>query len=357
LLSNKKGENMKQIIFEDPQKELIIEWNTEYTSELIEILNNTVWGTKGTLYKMHDLEKEFKTFTEPYYVTLKENSAPVGVCLFNKKRIKINNILYDCFYLCVLSVKSSKSGQGYGTLLISQSTDYFLNMLGNNGIVYAYVEADNEKSLRVFQKSNFDYLDSFIVPVFSRINPKWDQNIDQLDHSESNLMLSLLNEHYREYCWTDFNYSFDPKNYYTLKDNNEIIAGIQVKEFCWTIENLPGISGKIIVKIFHHLPILKELFNPQSYKFLKIGNIYVKSGYEKKLLKLIESVLASKNLTTCLTYINVQTTQAKLISKIFQNGLLSSSYSKANILIKFKNPQLKIYLDHKPLWISISDSI
>lgn len=170
-------------------------------------------------------------------------------------------------------------------------------------------------------------------------------------------MLDSLIEHYQEYSWTDLDYSFDPQNYYILKENNEILAGMQVKEFCWTIENLPGISGKIIVNTFHRLPVLKELFNPRNYQFLKIGNIYVKKGFEKKLIGLIEAVLVLKGLKTCITYINTKTNQDQLIAKLLQSGLLSSSSLEVKVFVKGNDPQANLWSEHEPLFISISDSI
>lgn len=294
---------MGTVIYKTQDNKIVIEYEKTCSKDFLKIIEETSWGTKDTLYTMHNLEDELNSLGEVYYVTLKDCGIPSAVCALNKKRVSIDGEC-DASYLFLVSVVKSKQGKGLGTRLVSKVAEYFLARLNGRGIIYAYVEEDNIHSEKMFGKNSFIKLGGFEVPIFSRLNPRKNDDVIKLINGDREKVLDILKNQYGTHVLTDFNQSLEYENYYIYREKDEILAGAQIKKFTWTFTNLPGISGRIMLSVLPHMPIINKVFDPKNYTFLKLGNIYVKEGYEAKLTALIQALLFKHKLHMAMVYID-----------------------------------------------------
>jgi RimJ/RimL family protein N-acetyltransferase len=347
----------RSVIFQ--HKDILIEYDRAYNYEFLQLLDKTQWGAKDTLYTMENLQEELDKLKDAYYVMLRRNTELIAVCVLNKKVIPINERPCNIFYICDFAVKKDEIGQGYGSLLLSKTTEFFYDQM-DKGILYGYVEEENTRSLNAFIIAGHNKIGSFAISIFSRIYPKANKNIRKLYKEETASMLEELQKSYTGHSLLDLHESFDYKNYYVYEHNNHILAGVQVKRLTWKITNLPGIGGKVIVKILPYIPVFRKLINPKKYRFLKVGNLYLKAGHEESLNKLLHSILSENKLTTCLCYCDPESPVYKKLSHILNSGLLSKAVNtRALVMGKHKGlseDEIEM-LTNSPLHLSMNDSI
>ena len=109
---------------------------------------------------------------------------------------------------------------------------------------------------------------------------------------------------------------FRTRAYYTIKDQQgQIVGGAQVNPDLWKIISLPGITGKIILNTFTHLPYLNRLFN-KKYQFITIEGIYYKPGTEQYLEILFESLLSMYRVNSAIIPVDADSTLYKTLKSI-----------------------------------------
>ncbi|MEL6852682.1 MAG: hypothetical protein AAFP92_29505, partial [Bacteroidota bacterium] len=106
-------------------------------------------------------------------------------------------------------------------------------------------------------------------------------------------------------------------------ENGEIVAGVQVRVRQWTVQELPGREGKLMLHVLPHIPILRRVFNPRAFRFGGFDGLYVKKGHENILPDLFEGVLAAERLHSAMLWLDDQTALFHLIDQLPGMGLLS----------------------------------
>jgi hypothetical protein len=308
---------------------------------------------------MHDLKHELDKVLKPYYITLEKDNKPVAVCLVNEKSIAFQNRMYPAYYLCVLSVIPGECNKGYGSLLVAKVTGYFSGLLPEKGLIYAYVEKENERSQKAFIKAGYTDIGAFKASVYSCFNPRENTTVEKIRPEDTTTVIDLLQQLYEFHNFLDFKSSFDADSYYVEKKNGTIVVGTQVKKFKWSFLELPGLSGKIILKVFPYLPVIRKLFNPRVYEFLKIGNIYFAEGSENRIPGLMEAVLSRESLKVCMAFTNTRSPENRVIAIWVKHGLLSSVEAEGKVYSRLKgfSEEEVALVQKEPLTISISDSI
>jgi hypothetical protein len=287
---------MYDVIYEDKERNIVIQRSSTYTPAFIALLERTVWGTSGVLYTEHGVANALDRIGEPHFLTLTVNDELVAVAVRIRKTTRVGQNVYRAFYLAALAVDRPKMARGYGKLLTEQSRLHFLREVGERGMLYSYIEAGNVRSLELNKKVGFQPLGLFHAVMFSRLRPKDDARVRRLKETERETLVQLLNDQYTDHALLDFEHSVKANDYYVLKRAGEIVAGVQTEERHWTIRRLPGAGGLILVKVLPYIPILRRLFTAGNYHFLKLGNIYARMRHEAEIFTLIEALLARQHL-------------------------------------------------------------
>jgi L-amino acid N-acyltransferase YncA len=307
---------------------------------------------------MHGLEKDIQMFHRPVFAYVREKGALIGGIVFNSKDIALHRETIPSFYICLFAVLAEKSGQGFGTLLLREVTRFLL-MQKERCLMYGYIEKENIPSIKAFGKVGFQSMGNFVVSAFGTIRPRIQDNVLQLEQDDEPKISALLEDHYQTHTLRDWKASIIRHEYYVIKINNEILAGLQVKQFTWSFIQLPGLSGAFILKVLPKVPVLRRLFNPKKYRFLKIGNIFYRSGRENYVLSIIRHLLAQHRLTICMAYLDpASPVQDKIIGQM-KRGILSTVDSGAAVwaLPKGLSEDELRCIKKKSLHISILDSI
>lgn len=280
---------------------LHVERAKEASIETTALLERTLWGTADVLYTMPSIRGTLAHVPHPEYLGLYKGSRLVGTLLQTRKNIFVGESYRPAVYQSMFAVEATQTGRGYGKSLLKESLKPFET---RNKIVYAYVEAGNERSLHVFNSLGYQALGCFQALAFSRFFPQSSSSLDLLKESEQDMMIRLIKQRYQDHLLLEENPVLHSKHYYVWREAGEIVAGLQAEFKQWKIQTLGGLGGMVACRLLPHLPLLRRLFNPDNFLFLKFGHLYVQPGREKVLLQLMESILAVQGLNTSLVYLD-----------------------------------------------------
>lgn len=349
---------MKVIFEQEPYK---VTLQHKAGLKAIDLLKRTLWGTKETVYQHQHTEQNIEKVPNPSFFNLEKQEELIGTCCFSKRSTSVNGRTYDSWYSRYFAIDPQKQGGIFGAMILKQIRTYFEKQTENPSIFYAYVDASNMRSGKLLNYIGFKKIRSFETLTFSRLYPKKDSRVSLIAAKDISTMLSLLQEEYKDYAFCNFeNISFE-ENYFILKKDNEIVAGIHVNMAHWVIRSLAGLSGTIIIKFLPYIPVLSRLFNPKDFRFAAFDGVYSKEGDEKELYVLMESVCASLKVSTGLMWLDSESCLYHRIKSAGNWGIMDKLKENipAYVVAAFKNvpKDEEERISNCPVYVSVVDII
>jgi hypothetical protein len=341
-----------QTIYTDDNSGVRIELSEEYSSEFVYFAENIVWGNEGLKFSMKGLAIDFRNFSKPYFISLYVNNQLTAISIINHKLLSINQKETDVFYSCLWGAELSKRSQGYCTLMMEEVNKYLFETY-SNALIYAYVEKKNPVARRVAQKTGFRSFADFKVASAVHFVPTPNKYCGLLSPSSKSAMIRLLDELYKNRILNDVKYTFDESCYFVYEDNNVIKAGIQVKKMRWSVLNMDGMRGYVLLKLYPKIPLLSKYFDPSEFSYLCVGNIYFTESQSFNVL--LDAVMHHYNINTCIAYGLSDSPIDSQILKCMSQGLLSAADAQAAMYVKSNNISLSS-LGRFP-FLSICDSL
>jgi hypothetical protein len=295
---------------------------------ILDILNHAVQGSEGGLrFSLQNIAERIKAYGDQIrFVSLyrkNQVTGTVGSCFRISGQGKLRYHTSYIRYLAFQSVYQSDPGwrRRRKEIIRPEKDDRFKektleifskpHLLGINDvteedkhIMYAFIESMNERSKNLVNQAGFEYIRSFLTVAFSRFSPKSDPRVSKLAEEEKGKMESLLHDFYKDYSFFSTEHSFFGGNYYVLKENGEIVAGVCGIPSAYKVYDMPGIWGWVIMKVLPGLPYFRRLFRPGEFRYLVLDSIYYKPGKEKLLGDLFESACAANGFNTGLTWLD-----------------------------------------------------
>jgi len=305
----------------------------------VDLLHATLWGSTGPLYQHLDTPEKMNQLIGAYVFTLEQNEKAIATCTLLKRTTTVNGNSYQTCYCRYFSVDPEFQGRIYGNLLLKQIKSYIEKESETPTVFYAYVDKEHLTSNKLLKHTGFNVLRTFETKLFSRIHPKKNKNISKLKTEEADQILPLLKKQYGQDVFVNFDYLFYQNNYFVLKKNNEIVAGLQATRVKWSIKYLPGISGKIMLHLLPVLPYVSTLFNPKKFYFAAFEGVYCKPGHEKDLFTLMEAACAELDLRTAMIWWDKDSPLKKNIEQAGEWGLMNkiATSTPAYVVGSFRN--------------------
>ena len=330
--------------------------------EAINFLDNIAWGNEGALYEHRNTEEHIKLLHNPILIGLFERDQIRATGIFSITPVYVNGQVFNCNYFRYFASLKEIRGKG----IIKKLTVKVMQLLNEKAkektIFFACVEKENKSSFHVCESAGYVPVGTIKTLGFSRFFPKFNNNITQIIlKDEKKEVITLLKKLYNQYSLVQFNSIFLNDNYFVIRENNQIVAGCQYHRVHWVINNMKGLSGKIIMHVIPHIPILNKLFNPKRFEFLAFEGIYFKAGYEHKLYSLFEGLLAREKLKSSMFWMGKN---CPIRKKIMTNGKLGMIHSfikdsDVEVMASFKNMNETEILNVKsnPIFASAFDYI
>lgn len=280
----------------------LIQRNTIPPQSVIDLLKNTLIGTRGTLYQLLDTEQKINDLNQPTFVYLERNDKAIANFTICKRKITVGGTIVPSLYIRYFAFdrlfqggnKKSLGNSGFHKYFKA----YFETSNGNpvlpkqDKIMYwAFIDPENLRSFNMNEQFGFQSIGTFKTTAYSRVNPK-QRSIERAQVEDQTMVLAALNDFYSAYQLYSPVHLFEHDNYFVIRKNGEIVCGIQANPVHWRIKNLPGFSGKFLLKFAPYLPRIKKLINPNNHRFLATEGLFWKPGYENEVANLLEGVLA-----------------------------------------------------------------
>lgn len=353
------------------------------SNDLLRFLDENEYGTPGGFIYQHTYAShKAKALENTYFFTLRKNDRLLGNIAFCRRYILSNKRGILAFYIRYLTVTPSyrrnlsdkkslknklaqnKKSQG----IIKESMHTFFSNAekylsqeekDEKYIFYAHIEDANQRSSMLSEAFGYEKTGIIETTIFSRIFPKRNHRVERIQSGDKEKVLELLSGFYEGHSMYTRQNLFYKDNYFLLKKDGEIIAGVQANVITWKIKYMPGLSGKIVLKLLPYIPLFSRLFNPDCFRFLAFESLYVKKGHEKEINRLFESVCAEFKIHISLMWTDLNGPLHKIIKKYINLGVFQkvSKNMTAGIYVKFINftPDEKLDFCTKPAYVSAFD--
>jgi len=303
-------------LYRDPSAGVQIELVQGFPEIIEPLLQQTVWGSGDVLYKVDDMASSLRKLPSAKYLLLKKDSELVAMHFILPKG--------NYFYSSILIVNPKCQGSGYGKLLKQQSLQFIAKQGGPKWMNYAYIEDSNIRSINISKALGVQPAGLFHAMTISRLFPKNSPKVSRLSEAQEPVIRQLLADRYAEHALADFDLSLKADRYWVLLRDNRIVAGVQADPQRWEIKSLAGASGWVAMHTIPYLPVIRGLFNPRDFRFLKIGNLYFQPGHAREAHELIQAVLARHQLQTSLGYFDKSSPIYEELAAAGRFGLLNA---------------------------------
>ncbi|HIP36175.1 MAG TPA: hypothetical protein EYG85_04920 [Crocinitomix sp.] len=288
---------------------------------VVDLLSDITIGTNGAKYSHLHTKNKIHTLHQPKFIYLQKNHKAIANVTICKRPIYIRKQPIDSFYIRYFAFKSSlqsrlkshykshpKKGHSffdeYLKILFSTSNFNVEQPEYNPSLFWAYIDPENQRSFNMGKRFGFETIGYFRTYGFSRFYPIQHKNVKRIQPKEQSLVKQQLLDFYKDHAFYSNVHLFKHNDYFVYKHNGKIVAGVQTYNVHWRIDELPGIKGKIIVKVLPYIPFIRRIINPKSFKFLAVDQLFWKKEYQDKVQILLESVLAIQQKNALLLWLD-----------------------------------------------------
>jgi RimJ/RimL family protein N-acetyltransferase len=272
---------------------------------------------------------------------VEENNKILGTVVFCNVRVRCGAAYYNCYYVRYFAASKEIRGKGLMKKYASKVMELIRKGETEKTIFYACIERGTKASYHIVENAGYRYTGKIKTHGFSRFFPRSDESLEQvLSEVERENVITLLRKQYEEYSLVQFNYIFLHDKYFVLRENGEIVVGCQAHRIHWVVNNMAGIAGKLIRNLAPYIPFVNRIFNPKRFEFLAFEGIYCKTGYEGKLMKLFEAVIAREHLHSGLFWLGVNCPLRARLGEHNKLGLLHRFVKRSDAYIMASYNQL-----------------
>ena len=313
---------IENILFQNQDIKIVLELLPN--DDATKLLKKSIYGTNGPKYIHTGQEVKLANLKNCQFFRLIKDGQTIGYYCLCKRLIASKQGDYNGFYGRYLAVDLAFQGRKYGNLLKQVAIDYVEKTEDNPLIFYSYIEENNVKSLNISKREGFTSIAALKTAIFTRISPKANKRLEQIKAEEVESFKVSLTQYFSKYALLNLENINYQNNYFVIKHQGEIVAGLQANPVEWKIVEMEGFSGKILMNVLPHLPILKKVFNPNAYKFLAVEGVYLKAGYEHELYSLIEGVLNHFSIYSALFQLDSNDSLVEIFNKNGNLGILNA---------------------------------
>lgn len=352
---------------------------TAVPSENISILLKTLWGTPGkTLYQHLQTATKIYDIIHPFFYTLQRRGTMIcTVCLAWRNTRLVNADAIDSFYIRYFVANPIFSGKGQRNKKIRASgpngiIKQFMEQVFSTGaeikapahheakaLFYAYVESENEQSMHLCSHYLFRPVREMVTVPFSRFSPQVHACVRKAQPHEYDALRQRVEGQYAQHSLVCTEHLFYKDNFFVAEHDGRIIAGLQANPVQWRIKHLPGLSGKILIRVLPLIPYLRRLINPNKFSFSAIEGLFCEDGCEWAVNALLETVIAAQGHHSALLWFDSDCPVLSLVRKNCDLGLMDkiNESGRAEIIVRGQGltDEDWLWLENTPAYISCFD--
>jgi len=297
---------------------LSIEVETSPSEELMEHMYGTVMGQPGGMQYHHtDLEDRLNSGHEDYFMFLRKSGKMLGSVGFCGKPTVTAGLAHDSWLIRYFSIKAPIRGvpRKRKTREDLQDEDKRTTVLGRfiqpifadpsmlreedkrtgkPAIIFATIDRTNLRSMNFSAQMGLETVGSFAAFAFSRIRPRSSSRIEKVAENQREEILGQIEEFYEDYSLFYADAIFKNDDYYVIREEGRMVAGVQIFQVSWKILDLGNKLANRASGMLARTLGMRHRFNEEKVSFLAFDAMYHTPGREKVLYELLEGVLRRK---------------------------------------------------------------
>lgn len=274
------------------------------TEQIIELLDQTVLGTNGAMYRHTDTRQRIKEMDNPIYLTAERNNKVLGNITFCQRNTDWY-IRYFAFKESLRSSNKRKSKPAKG-LLKEGINHFFEEKLQTNEVnsFYAYIDPGNDRSLIMSNDFGFKRERVIATQTYSRRNPKTKTNVIEIDPKDDRFR-PIVSDRFKNHSFFHPVRNESMRSFVLLDNDGKILAGLNVNVAHWEIIRLPGRFGNLQVKLIPYIPVLRRIIVPKNHRFAAVDNVFNLSEDAELLNDLFEGTLNNLDLNSIFWWVDI----------------------------------------------------
>ena len=297
---------------------LTIEVESSPSQELMEHMYGTVMGQPGGIQYHHtDLEDRLKSGHEDYFMFLRKSGKMLGSVGFCGKPTVTAGLEHDSWLIRYFSIKAPIRGvpKKRKTSEELQDEDKRSTVLGRfiqpifadpsqlreeglrtgkPAIIFATIDQTNLRSMNFSAQMGLETIGSFAAFGISRLRPRRSARIERVKEHEQEAILKQITGFYKDYTLFYPDAIFKNNDYYVIREDGRMVAGVQIFEVGWKILDFGNRFANLASGLVSRLLGLRHRINKEKISFLAFDALYCEPGHEKALYELLEGVLQQK---------------------------------------------------------------
>lgn len=364
--------------------DLTVEVESAPNMELLEHMHATIMGQPGGFrYRQTNLEDKLKTPGENYYMYLRKSGKMMGSVGFCGKVAETSGVKHDSWLIRYFSIKApmrsvpkkrkekadlkdeNKRSSVLGRFIQPVFAEPSQLREGEQkadtpSIIYAIIEQKNLRSMNFSSQMGLETVGEMASFSFSRVSPKKSKRVEQLPENERGEMLTRLKEYYRDYTLFFTDPIFKNNDYYVIRDNGRVVAGIQIYPVTWSIVDLGSKTANRMIRLMVKIPWVRKRITPDRLDLLAFDGIYCEPGYESDLYELMEGILANSDRYMAMVMADKSSDLYAIFEKQKKLGILHKIFGTfmADIRVRFINlpDKTRQYFLDRPTYIPTYDN-
>jgi hypothetical protein len=342
---------------------LTIEVETSPSEELMEHMHQTVMGQPGGIQYHHtDLDEKMNSGDENYFMYLRKSGKMLGSAGFCSKPTETAGVMHDSWLIRYFSIKAPIKGvpkkrkakadlkdENKRTTVLGRFIQPVFadpaQLRGENtrpdqpAIVFAIIDQTNLRSMNFSAQMGLESVGSLAAFTFSRLRPRRSDRIEIVEEKQRTDILKQIKEYYRDYTLFYSDSIFKNNDYYIIREEGRMVAGLQIYQVTWKIVDFGNKLTNRVAGLFTRIPRLKKRIKKDEISFLAFDAIYCEAGHEKALYELMEGVLERSDHTLGMMMMDLESDLYSIFRDRKKLGVLHKilGTSFADIRVRFIN--------------------
>ena len=363
---------------------LTVEVEESPNQELLEHMHSTLMGQPGGLRYHHtNLEDRMMSGDENYFMYLRKSGKMLGSAGFCGKPSETDGFKHDSWLIRYFSIKTpmaavpnkrkekadlkdeNKRSTVLGRFIQPIFAEPSQLREGKQdstqpSIVFAIIDQTNLRSMNFSAQMGMETVGEMAGFSFSRLRPKKSDRVEQILEADKEQVLTLLKDYYSSYSLFFTEPVFKNNDYYVIKEDGRVVAGVQFYPVHWKIEDFGGKLANLAMRWLTKIPWLRKRISLEDWSFLAFDAIYCEQGYENTLYELMEGVLERSGTYIAMMMMDEESHLYSIFRKKQKLGLMHRFMGThhADIRIRFINmpdETRKYFLEH-PTYVPTYDN-
>ncbi|TFH26761.1 MAG: hypothetical protein E4H10_06070 [Bacteroidia bacterium] len=352
--------------------------------ELLEHMHSTLMGQPGGLRYHHtNLEERMMSGDENYFMYLRKSGKMLGSVGFCGKPSVTDGLKHDSWLIRYFSIKAPmvvvpkkrkekadlKDENKRSTVLGRFIQPIFAEPSqlrdgkqdpSQPSIIFGIIDQTNLRSMNFSAQMGLETVGEMAGFSFSRLRPKKSDRVEQIAEKDKGEVLDLLKEYYSSYTLFFTEPVFKNNDYFVIKEDGRVVAGVQFYPVHWKITDFGGRFANLVMRWLTKIPWVKKRITLEELSFLAFDAIYCKPGYEAVLYELMEGVLEHTSTYIALMMMDEDSHLYTIFRERKKLGVMHKFMGThhADIRIRFINMPEKIrkYFMEHPTYIPTYDN-